>query len=85
MSAQDLQRLTSNLEHDPALATRFAELDRSPTAWADEARAHGYTLTPQEAVTLMLGHDGLGDEDLEQAAGGWSGGEPPPPGGGGGG
>lgn len=77
MSTSDLQRLTNDLENDPALADLFSEIWSDVEAVAQLASERGYSLTTEEAAGLCASWEELSDEDLEQVAGGWSGDGPP--------
>ena len=74
MSTADLERLTTALQENSNLAEEFENLEDNPAAWVQLASTRGYIVTEQEVEGLCSGSEELSDEDLEEAAGGWSGG-----------
>lgn len=77
MHSSEMERL---LEH---LTTQGQnpELDRLTTAeaWQTWARDRGYRVSLAEARELLDSRSELGEDELEQVAGGWDGTTPPPP------
>ncbi len=71
--SQDLQRLRTEIEADFSLAEEFRQLTEDRTIWAAWAQSKGYAITVMEAENLSDLYNELGDEDLDQVAGGWSG------------
>lgn len=71
MSSSDLERFTTDLQNNPALADEFASLGEDPDAWVRRASMRGYHLTQEEASGLSSSYVELSDEDLEEVAGGW--------------
>jgi len=76
MSLTELQRFMRDLRCSPEMLEEFSALERKLAVQVSWANAAGYAFTLEEAA----GQDGgqLSDEELEQAAGGWSGELPPP-------
>jgi predicted ribosomally synthesized peptide with nif11-like leader len=83
MSQSELQRFLSDLRSLPGLVEEFA-LHRddveAQVRWANE---RGYLFSFDE-LEAFVGSGELSEEELEEAAGGWSPTDPPPPGGTGG-
>ena len=73
MSMADLERLTTDLQENPNLAEEFESLGDDATAWAQLAATRSYVVTAQEVEDLCSGFEELSDDDLEEAAGGWTG------------
>ena len=73
MSSAELERFLSDLQRDPELMEEFRSLAEDPKVWVRWATAKGYEVTLEEAVELENTYSEISDEDLEQAAGGWSG------------
>ena len=71
--SQDLQRLRTDIEADFGLAEEFHQLVEDFGVWATWAGSKGYAISVTEAENLVDLYNELGDEDLDQVAGGWSG------------
>lgn len=71
--SQDLQRLRADIEADFGLAEEFRHLVEDCGVWTAWAKTKGYTLTVTEAENLSDLYNELGDDQLDQVAGGWSG------------
>jgi len=71
--SQDLQRLRADIEADFGLAEEFHHLVEDFGVWASWAQSKGYAISLTEAENLVDLYNELGDEDLDQVAGGWSG------------
>jgi predicted ribosomally synthesized peptide with nif11-like leader len=82
MSKVDLERFQSCAQEEPRLLEEVTALAGDAEALVRWAATRGFDLTPAETEGLADSCGELSDEDLEQAAGGWS--DPPPPTGGGG-
>jgi hypothetical protein len=77
MSRSELQRFLGDLRRVSGLSEEFERLAgdlEAQVCWANE---HGYLFSLAEAAELG-GFGELSDEELEEAAGGWSG-DPPNP------
>ncbi len=73
--SSELERLTTDLDADASLAEELQGLEEDPAVWAQWAVGKGYQITAEEAAEgLQDYYDQLSDDDLEQAAGGWTGG-----------
>lgn len=73
MSSAEVERFLSDLQRDPELMEEFQSLAEDPKVWVRWATAKGYDITPEEAAELEDTHSEISDDDLEQAAGGWTG------------
>jgi len=77
MSRGELQRFLSDLRRISGLSEEFESLAGDLEAQVRWANERGYSFDREEAAELA-GFGELTDEELEEAAGGWSG-DPPPP------
>jgi predicted ribosomally synthesized peptide with nif11-like leader len=77
MSKTELERFRTEMEADPRLQQELSALAGDSAALVHWAAGRGYDLTPAELEGLAGSCGELSDEDLEQAAGGWT--DPPPP------
>ncbi len=77
MSQSELQRFLDDLRRDSELAEEFHSRADDLDAQVRWANDQGYLFSRDEAAAVA-GFGELSDEDLEQAAGGWTG-DPPPP------
>lgn len=73
MSSAEVERFLSDLQRDPELMEEFRSLAEDPNVWVRWTTAKGYDITPEEAAELEDTYSEISDEDLEQAAGGWTG------------
>lgn len=73
MSTAEFDRFLSDLQRDPELMEEFRSLSEEPEIWVRWAGAKGYEITLEEATELEETHSEISDDDLEQAAGGWTG------------
>jgi predicted ribosomally synthesized peptide with nif11-like leader len=73
MSSAEFERFLSDLQRDPELMEEFRSLAEDAQIWVRWASAKGYDITPEEAAELEETYSEISDDDLEQAAGGWSG------------
>lgn len=70
MSRSDARRLMADLAVHDHLVRELAACERDTSAWRRRAAELGYELTEVEAEELLARRE-LGDDDLEQVAGGW--------------
>lgn len=73
MSTAEFERFLSDLQRDPELMEEFRSLAEDPAIWVRWASAKGYEISQDEAAALEDTYSEISDDDLEQAAGGWSG------------
>lgn len=73
MSTAEFDRFLSDLQRDPELMEEFRSLSEDPQVWVRWAAAKGYEISQEEAADLEDTYSEISDDDLEQAAGGWSG------------
>ncbi|HEY8022449.1 MAG TPA: Nif11-like leader peptide family RiPP precursor [Thermoanaerobaculia bacterium] len=77
MSRSELQRFLGDLRRTSGLSEEFERLAGDLEAQVRWAHERGYAFDREEAAELT-GFGELTDEELEEAAGGWTG-DPPPP------
>jgi predicted ribosomally synthesized peptide with nif11-like leader len=77
MSRSELQRFLGDLRRISGFSEEFERLAGDLEAQVRWANERGYEFNGEEAVELA-GVGELTDEELEEAAGGWTG-DPPPP------
>ena len=73
MSRKDLVRFTDDFQNDLSLSDEFLSLGDDAAAWQALASEKGYELSFEEAESLIESYSELGDDELENVAGGWDG------------